>query len=97
MDIQQRPTTKTFPPTEISSNLVSPSIKKSWFEMLNRASQITKQGQTGPRPHDERLVRVRQLMQEEVRRGQHDWQCPHVSSNVKRLRQNWIARAPWRQ
>ena len=50
MDIQQKRTSNTFPTAKIRSNLVSPSIRKSRFEMLNRASQITKQGQTGPRP-----------------------------------------------
>ena len=50
MNIQQRTTTKTLTTAKISSNLVTPGIKNSSPKMLNKASQITKQGQTRPNP-----------------------------------------------
>ena len=50
MNIQQRTTTKTLSPTEVSSKLIAPSIKNSRPKMLNGTSQITQQGQTRPNP-----------------------------------------------
>ena len=44
MHIQQRPTPKTCPTAKISCNFITPSIKNSSLEMLNKASQIAKQG-----------------------------------------------------
>ena len=43
MYFQQRPASKTFPTAKIGCNLVTPSIKKSGFKMLHKASQVAKQ------------------------------------------------------
>ena len=46
MNIQQGPTPKTFTITKISCSLVPPASRIAALKMLNRASQISKQGQT---------------------------------------------------
>ena len=50
MNIKQGSTAETLPSTEVSSNLIAPSIKNSRPKVLKRTSQITQQGQTRPNP-----------------------------------------------
>ena len=45
MNIYQGSSAKTLSPTQVSSNLIAPSIKNSRPKMLNRTSQVTKQRQ----------------------------------------------------